>query len=434
MTVPMVWAILGMMLFNVTDTWFVAQLGSDALAAMSFTFPVIMVMTSLGIGLMAGTSSVIARVVGSGDMGEVRRLAADAVTLALAASLVLSIAGIASLDWLFTLMGASPRVLLLIRDYMVIWYAGFVLVLVPMVGIGAVRATGDTKLQARLMLAAAAINLVLDPLLIFGWLGFPRLELQGAAIASLVARLVTLIAGALVIRRMGLVGSPLTSLRVLWRSWKRILHIGLPAAGTNVIIPVSAGIIVALLASFGDRAVAGFGAATRIEGTLVVFYAMSAIIGPFVGQNLGARKSERIVESLRVSAVFCLTLGAIAAALLWLLAPALSRLFSADPEVVAVTTSYLRIVPWSYGAAGIIMVMNAAFNGIGRPLPAVTISAVRTLVLYVPLAYGAAQLFGIVGIFAAACFSDLLSGIIAYAWIRSHCRAHVPVPESHRAP
>jgi Na+-driven multidrug efflux pump len=135
-----------------------------------------------------------------------------------------------------------------------------------------------------------------------------------------------------------------------------------------------------------------------------------------------------------VSAVFCLTLGAIAAARLWLLAPALSRLFSADPEVVAVTTSYLRIVPWSYGAAGIIMVMNAAFNGIGRPLPAVTISAVRTLVLYVPLAYGAAQLFGIVGIFAAACFSDLLSGIIAYAWIRSHCRAHVPVPESHRAP
>jgi len=435
MTVPMVWAILGMMLFNVTDTWFVAQLGSEPLAAMSFTFPVIMVMTSLGIGLMAGTSSVIARVVGAGDMDQVRRLAADAVTLALLVSLVLSVVGIASLDWLFTLMGASPRVLALIRDYMVIWYAGFVLVLVPMVGIGAVRATGDTKLQARLMLAAAAINLILDPLLIFGWLGFPRLELQGAAIASLVARFVTLIAGAVVIRRMRLVGSPLTPLPVLRRSWKRILHIGLPAAGTNVIIPVSAGIIVALLAGFGDRAVAGFGAATRIEGlTLVVFYAMSAIIGPFVGQNLGARKAERIVESLRVSAVFCLGLGVAAAALLWLLAPQLSRLFSNDPQVIAVTTSYLRIVPWSYGAAGIIMVMNAAFNGIGRPLPAVTISVVRTLVLYVPLAYGAAHLFGIPGIFAAACFSDLLSGIIAYAWVRRHCRTHAPIPESPTTP
>jgi Na+-driven multidrug efflux pump len=88
---------------------------------------------------------------------------------------------------LFTLMGASTDVLALIRDYMLVWYAGFVLVLVPMVAIGAVRGTGETRLQARLMMISAAINLVLDPLLIFGWLGFPRLELQGAALASVVA-------------------------------------------------------------------------------------------------------------------------------------------------------------------------------------------------------------------------------------------------------
>jgi putative MATE family efflux protein len=360
MTVPLVWAVLAIMMFNVTDTWFVAQLGAQPLAAMSFSFPVIMVMTSLGIGLMAGTSSVLARVVGEGDMGQVRRLATDALTLAFIISLVLSIIGVVSLDPLFTLMGASPDVLVLIRDYMIIWYAGFVLVLVPMVGIGAVRATGDTKLQARLMMASAVINLILDPLLIFGWLGFPRLELAGAATASIIARFVTFAAGALVIHRMHLFCSPLTSAVTLWQSWKRILHIGLPAAGTNFIIPVSAGIIVALLAGYGDRAVAGYGAATRIEAlTLVVFFAMSATIGPFVGQNLGARKPGRIVEALRVSALFCLALGAVIAVVLGLFAPRLSRLFSDDAEVITVTTTYLRIVPWSYGAAGIIMVVNA---------------------------------------------------------------------------
>ncbi len=431
MTVPMVWAVLAIMLFNATDTWFVAQLGAEPLAAMSFTFPVVMVMTSLGIGLMAGTSSVLARVVGEGDMGQVRRLATDTVSLALLISIALSIAGIATLEPLFTLMGASARVLVMIRDYMVIWYAGFALVLVPMVVIGAVRATGDTKLQARLMMTSAAINLILDPLLIFGWLGFPRLELQGAAIASVIARLVTLAAGAWIVHRLGLIGSPLTSFASLWRSWARVLHVGLPAAGTNIIIPVSAGIIVALLAGFGDRAVAGFGAATRIEAlTLVVFFAMSATIGPFVGQNLGARKPQRIVEALRRSAVFCLALGAGIAIMLGVLAEPLSRLFSDDAEVVGVTTTYLRIVPLSYGTAGIIMVVNAAFNGIGRPLPAVVISVSRTLVLYVPLAWGASRLFGIPGIFAAACFSDLLSGIIAYAWFRSSCRAVRNAPES----
>ena len=433
MTMPMIWAILAIMMFNATDTWFVAQLGAQPLAAMGFTFPVIMVMTSLGIGMMAGTSSVLARVVGSGDMDQVRRLATDALTLALIISVALSAIGLVSLDWLFTLMGASPQVLELIRDYMVIWYAGFVLVLVPMVVIGAVRATGDTKLQARLMMASALINLILDPLLIFGLLGFPRLELQGAAIASVVARLVTLAAGAVVVHRMRLLSSPLTPARVLWQSWKRVLHIGLPAAGTNVIIPVSAGIIVTLLAGFGDRAVAGFSAAVRIEGlTLVVFFAMSAIIGPFVGQNLGARKPERIVEALRRSAIFCMALGAVIALVLNVFAVELSSLFSDDAHVVTVTTTYLRIVPLAYGAAGIIMVVNAAFNGIGKPLPAVIISVGRTLVLYVPLAYAASHLFGIPGIFAAACFSDLLSGIIAYAWFRRHCRAHI-VPLKSRA-
>ena len=435
MTVPIVWAILGIMLFNATDTWFVAQLGAEPLAAMSFTFPVIMVMTSLGIGLMAGTSSVIARVLGEGDMNRVRRLATDAMLLALALALLLSVLGIVSLDWLFTLMGASPPVLELIRDYMTIWYGGYALVLVPMVVIGAVRATGDTKLQARLMLASAAINLVLDPLLIFGWLGFPRLELQGAAIASLVARLITLVAGAIVIRRMHLLASPRAPLPVVWSSWRRVLHIGLPAAGTNIIIPIAAGIIIALLAGFGDRTVAGYGAATRIEGlTLIVFYAMSAVIGPFVGQNLGAGRADRIVESLRKSAAFCLALGVVLAVALGLLAPSLARLFSDDPEVVAVTSAYLRIVPWSYGAAGIVMVVNAAFNGIGRPLPAVAISVGRTLVLYVPLAYAAAPVIGVPGVFAAACLSDLLSGIIAYVWVRRSCRAHTPPSEPRTTP
>ena len=89
---------------------------------------------------------------------------------------------------------------------------------------------------------------------------------------------------------------------------------------------------------------------------------------------------------------------------------------------------YLRIVPWSYGAAGIIMVVNAAFNGLGSPLPAVIISVTRTLILYVPLAYTASRLIGIPGIFAAACFSDLLSGIIAYACFRRRCRAHATMP------
>ena len=414
----MIWGILAMMTFNAADTWFVAQLGTAELAAMSFTFPVVMVLTSLGIGLMAGTSSVLARVIGEGRADDARRLTTDAVVLALLVSLLLAAAGIASHDALFRLLGASDEVLPLVRDYMIIWYAGMPLLLVPMVGLGAIRATGDTRVQSRTLMGASAVNLALDPLLIFGLAGFPRLELQGAAVATVVARSLMLVVGAWVIavRRRMLGGRP-ASAAALWRSWRRVLHVGLPAAGTNIIIPLSAGIVIALLAGFGEHAVAGFGAAVRIESlSLVVFYAMSAVIGPFVGQNLGAGKTERIDDAIRHSAKFCLGLGLAIALGLWILAPALSALFSDEAEVIAVSTDYLRLVPVSYGAAGLVMVVNAAFNGAGKPLPAVVVSLLRTLVIYVPLAWAASRWLGVDGIFAAACFSNLVCGIIAYLW------------------
>ena len=188
LTVPMVWGILAMMAFNIIDTWFVAQLGEKELAAMSFTFPVVMSLISIGIGMMAGTASIIARVMGKGDLSRVRRLTTDAALLGIIISILFSIAGLMTLDWVFLAMGAEPDILPLIREYMVTWYYGFIFFLVPMVGLGAVRATGDSKLQSQIMVAAAVVNVILDPLLIFGLWGFPELGIQGAALATVIAR------------------------------------------------------------------------------------------------------------------------------------------------------------------------------------------------------------------------------------------------------
>jgi putative MATE family efflux protein len=419
MTVPMIWAVLAIMLFNATDTWFVAQLGAQPLAAMSFTFPVVMVMTSLGIGMMAGTSSVLARAIGRGDEGRVRRLTTDALAFSALISLALSAVGILTLKPLFTLLGASEQLLPLISDYMLVWYAGLVAVIAPMAGMGAVRATGDSRFQSLLLIVASAVNLILDPLLIFGLLGFPRLELQGAAVATIAARATTIAAGFWALHyKHRMMSFDWPRPKEVLRSWGSVLHVGLPAAGTNVIIPASTAVVVAIIAGFGHEAVAGFGAASRIEAlSLVVFFAMSAVIGPFVGQNLGAGKTDRIVEANRRCAVFCLLFGLSVAAILALFARPLIMLFSDDARVLEVGAAYLRIVPLSYGAAGIVMVANAAFNGIGRPFPAVTVSTLRMVVLYLPLAWVGARLFSVFGIFAAAAVSNILAGITAYLWL-----------------
>jgi len=416
----MIWGILAMMSFNVVDTWFCAQLGAAELAAMSFTFPVVMVVISLGIGLMAGTSSVLARVIGEGDHERVRRLTTDALSLSFLISVVLSVIGILTIEPLFALLGASAELMPLIKDYMITWYAGLIAIIVPMAGLGAIRATGDSRFQSRVMAIAAAVNLILDPLLIFGLAGFPRLELQGAALATIAARTTSIFAGYWALHyKNQMLSFELPKLPAVIRSWGDVLHVGLPAAGTNIIIPLSTGVVIAMIAQFGPEAVAGFGAATRIEGlAMVVFYAMSAVIGPFVGQNLGAGNSERIREAMRRCAAFCALFGLSLAVVLGITAVFLIRLFTPDPQILAVGAAYLWIVPVSYGAAGIIMVANAAFNGLGRPFPAVVVSCLRMVVIYLPLAYAGSLIAGVYGIFIATCISNLLAGLIAYLWIR----------------
>jgi Na+-driven multidrug efflux pump len=178
-----------------------------------------------------------------------------------------------------------------------------------------------------------------------------------------------------------------------------------------------------MIADFGPKAVAGFGVASRIEAlVLVMYYAISAIIGPFVGQNLAAGRGDRILQSLRLCAIFCVGSGLAIAAGLALMSGFLPTLFSDSPEVINVTKTFLWIAPIGYGAYGIVMFVNAAFNGLGNPMPGVAISVTRILVLYVPMALLGKAWFGIVGIFLAYTAANLLSGVLGYVWARRNAR------------
>ena len=437
LTVPMIWGLLAFMTFGLVDTFFVGRLGAPELAAMSFAFPVMMVLISIAIGLGAGTSSVLARAIGEGDQERVKRLTTDSLVLAFLVVAVVSLAGIATLEPLFALLGAGPELRPLVRDYMVIWYLGVVFLVVPMVGMSAIRATGDSRLPGLVMTGSALLNILLDPLLIFGLLGLPRLELEGAALATVISRGFTFVIALWVLHaRLGMLSFAWPGLAVLARSWRAILHVGLPAAGTNVVIPLTTGAVVALIARFGPDAVAGFGVASRVEAmTLVIFYAMSSIIGPFAGQNLGAGKRGRIREALRLSSLFCFAFGALVAVVLWIAGGPLAALFSDAPRVVAAASHYLWIVPLSYGGAGVVMNVNAAFNGQGLPGRAVAVSLLRMLGVYLPAAYLGAWLIGLEGIFAATALANISVGLGAYLWHRRACqdpaarRPAPPLPE-----
>ncbi len=255
LSLPMVWGILSVLAFSLADTYFVAQLGTNELAAMSFIFPVVTVLGSIAMGLGTGAASVIARGIGEGDRLRVQRLTTDSLLLSLLIVGIFSSLGLTTIESLFSTLGARPELLPLIRDYMSIWYLGMVFLVVPLVGNSALRACGNTIIPSLIMTLAAAINILVDPLLIFGWGPVPALGLKGAAIATVLSRIGILIASlAFLYFRERLLLFSLTSWKTTSESWRSLLSVGLPAAATNLISPLSVGFVTSLMARYGAEA------------------------------------------------------------------------------------------------------------------------------------------------------------------------------------
>ena len=416
LTIPMIFGILAMVAFNLIDTFFVGQLGTNELAAMSFTFPVVLVMGSLAMGLGVGTSAVISRAIGEGDHSKVQRLTTDSLSLSVLVVAIFVLIGLLTIEPLFTLLGATPELLPLIKAYMTIWYWGMVFVVIPMVGNNAIRATGDTKTPSAIMLAAVVVNIALDPLLIFGLGPFPRLELAGAAIATVIARATTLVISLFVLYyRERMITFLRPSLSVVLHSWRRILYIGLPAAGTNIIIPVSTGVITRLVATYGPETVAGFGVRSRIEMfALTLVMALGPVVGPFIGQNWGAGKHDRVQQGIKYAQQFAMAWGAAMFILLALVARPVASLFNEDPTIIAAISLYLWLVPVSYGLLGSLMLSTIALNILNKPMLAAALSLLRMVILYIPLAYAGSYLFALNGVFGAATLANVVAGIVAY--------------------
>ena len=425
---PMAFGLAAVILFNVVDTFWVGRLGSRELTAMSFTFPVVFSIMSLAMGLGIGTTSVVARAIGGGDKERVRRLTSHALLLSVVLVTGFALLGLATVRPLFAALGADAETIELIADYMVPWYLGIGLVVVPMVGNAAIRATGDTKSPSVVMVISGLVNLVLDPMLIFGFGPIPRLELRGAAIATVISYGFAFAAGLWILgRRLGMIEWALPRLEQLWTSWRQLLYVGAPAALTNMLLPLSTAVITRVLAVHGPSSVAAFGVGSRIEAlSLIGMTSLSIAIAPFVGQNHGAGRPARVAAAIAFALRGSLLLGGGIAIVLALAARPIAALFTADAEIGAEIATYLWMVPVSYGLLGASMIASSAFNAVNRPFPASAIVGSRVFILAIPLAYAGSQLFGVVGVFAGIASANLLIGLVARLVARRGFPARAP--------
>jgi putative MATE family efflux protein len=420
MTIPMLLGISSSLVAALFETYLIGLIGTAELAAYSFTFPVIGALQSISLGISIGLSSVLARTVGAGHDGEIKRLATDGMLLMIIVMLTVAFVGTLSIDWLFNLMGADEEISPIIHDYMTIWYMGLLFFTLPMAGANALRAKGDAKLSGTLMVGGSALQMILDPIFILGLGGFPAVGVEGAAWAMVVSRIILCAATFYVlVHKEDLIDLKKPVISACIDSWKRIFAVGIPAMATQLISPVSTAIIVSLLAGFGKEAVAGFGIASRLEALSVIpLFALSASIGPFVGQNWGANRRERSDQAMRLTFTWAMIWGFGVAVMFFLLSEAIVQLFDDNPEVTQYASFYLLIVPLSYGAWGVLMLASATFNSLGKPLLSTTMSIVRMFIIYVPLAFIGQHFWDVYGIFGAAAVSNLLMGMIAFGWNR----------------
>ena len=412
LTGPMILGIGAMVAFNLTDTFFVGRLGPTELAALSFTFPIVLIVNSIAIGLGIGASAVISRAIGRGESGEVRRLATDSLTLAFSTVALFVVIGYLTIDPIFRRLGATDTVMPFIRQYMRIWYMGMIFVVVPMVGNNAIRARGDTKRPAAVMLVAVLVNIIMDPLLIFGIGPFPRLGVAGAASATVMARASAFMAALYILNfKYRMLTLERCGFGRVLNSWRRILYIGVPTAGSRIIIPIAIGFVTRIVSSYGEKAVAGYGVASRVEFfALAVVVALSSVVGPFVGQNLGAGKHDRVNRGIRLSNRFSILWGI---GMLVLLAPParwIASLFNSDPAVIESASLYMRIVPFGYALQGVFIVSTSTMNVLKKPIHAAGMTMLEMFVLTVPLALVGSRLLGLWGVYGALPIAYIITG------------------------
>jgi putative MATE family efflux protein len=415
MTIPMIYGMVLLMTFNLVDTFFVSLLGTQPLAAISFTFPITFTVLSLTIGLGIGTSAVIAKFLGKGDHESAKNAGTAAIYLAAVIVGLLSAAGYWLMDEIFLLLGASETLLPLIHDYMGIWFIGSVCLVAPMIGNAILRASGDTKMPSIIMGSAGLINAIFDPIFIFGLGPIPAMGIKGAAIATLVswvAGLFFVIYVVMLKRKLIHITLPFSA---MIKAARGILHIGLPAAGANMLTPIAAAVMTAIVATHGEAAVAAFGVGSRIESIAsLVVLAMSMSLPPFISQNFGAGNMHRVEEAYKKSIKFVLFWQVLIYLILILVAPFIADIFAKEQAVADIITLFIWILPLGYGFQGVIILTNSSFNALHKPMVALVLSIIRLFIFYVPFAYAGSLFYGLQGLFIGALIGNVVMASLSY--------------------
>ena len=410
--------LMAIFLGDLANILFLSWVGDDVvIAAVGYASSILFLTISMGIGLSIAATSLVSPALGAGRRMRARRLSLNAHVLTFVAASLLSLVIWLLIPRFLELLGATGRAYELATVYLLILVPALPPLAVAMTSASVLRSAGDARRAMNVTLIGAPVNTLLDAILILG-LG---LGIQGAAIASALARLVMM--------AIGLYG-------VVWVHdlWGRLrvrtvladapahIAVAIPAVLTNIATPVANAYVTRAMAPFGDTAVAGWAIVGRvIPVAFGAIFALSATVGPIIGQNYGAGAFDRVraalTQSLLVTAAFTGIAWAILAVLAWPIAGA----FDATGETADLIVFFCRVLPPTFVFLGALFVANAAFNTLGRPHYSTALNWGRATLGTVPLVQAGAVLAGATGVLAGSVLGGVIFGILAvwlaYRWI-----------------
>ena len=406
-------------LFNIVDMIFVGKLGPAAIAAVSMSGILLMLVMTVAIGISTGTVALVARHFGAKQQEQAENVAIQAVFVGILSSVVLGVLGYLLAAPVLRLLGAGKDVVPLGTSYIQITSVGAITIFLGISLNSALRGAGDAVTPMKILVLSTVLNIGLDPLLIFGIWKFPRLGVAGSALATVISRGV----GLLLLLRVFLNGHSLLHLK--WRRIrvdikviKRMIKIGVFGSLQMLIRNISALILIRIVAIYGTSAVAAYGIGMRLRMMVMMpGMGLANASATLVGQNLGAKQPKRAGKSAWLTTGFYEVFMVSVGVLFIIFAKDLIRIFNTDPQVIQLGTTYLRFLAPTFVFMALSIVLGRAMNGAGDTFSPMNITAVSFLGFRLPLAYVFAQVLKLAttGIWAGIAVSNVVQGS-AMAW------------------
>lgn len=431
---------LAMSAYNIADTFFVGQLGGEApLAAMGFTFPIVMFFGCIFGGFGGGCMATMAHAIGEGDQKGACRIVTSGLLLISILSIITAIFGVCFGDYIYGWMGAQGETLVQLKGYMNIWFYGCITAGVSMPGNHLLIAAGKPKIASFMTFAGMAINVVLDPLMIYGGTGcvemlpdslptwfvsafaflmkpfafMPAMGIRGAALATIISQCFSAVALAFILRHVGL----LTFKPIPWEgirnAWHRITAYAVPNILGMLLFPITNYITTWVTAYFGETMVAAIAAAGRLENLAFILpMAFGIPLMSVIAQNYGAGLYSRVRFAFKFASLLALVFLTITGLILFFFSPYLVGIFTPEKSIQALMIQYMHIIPWGFALIEITRFCGFALTGCGHPRMDAILKAVRMLGIMIPLSLLTRYFQWQPGVFYTRLATDVLGGII----------------------